>query len=543
MSNEQGQNFLDSKTIIAVILVGVSWVGWQSYLQTKYPEHYKEKQKTTIEQTTEGIEDNSVEKANNSQVINEEKPSTSVKTDELAQEEIKNYKSFHFADEVWSFDISPIGMGLENIKLKDYSTRDGQDMAIGTTKEGAPFATNIIGKNTPLYFDIKKLSSHEYLGKARFGNAQIEKRIEINSKNHIIDTKLFVSEIKEEDTFSGLTTYLGEKLVNQDSGIPFLPQFERQEVFVIHEGDKDRMLFAKESVNQSFQKVKLAAISTQYFAQALLDKSDVMPEIKANIDANNMVAQATISHSIINRSKDFYINYLAFAGPKSLKLLSSIDENMSEIVDLGWFSGLAKLILKIMKFFYSIFGNWGVAIILLTILVRFIVLPFNLMSVKSMKKMQAVQPQIQALREKFKDDPQKLNQEMMHLFKSNKVNPMGGCLPMLLQFPVFIALYQMLGQSIELYQAPFGFWIHDLSVKDPYYILPVLMGITMFVQQKVTPSTMDPTQQKIFMFMPVIFSLFMITLPSGLTLYIFVSALFAVIQQVLVMRDSKTQTA
>ncbi len=130
---------------------------------------------------------------------------------------------------------------------------------------------------------------------------------------------------------------------------------------------------------------------------------------------------------------------------------------------------------------------------------------------------------------------------MMHLFKANKANPMGGCLPMFLQFPVFIALYRMLGQSIELYQAPFFGWITDLSLKDPFYVLPVLMGITMFAQQKVTPSTMDPAQQKIFMFMPIMFSLFMITLPSGLTLYIFVSALFAVIQQVVVMGSGKTE--
>lgn len=124
--------------------------------------------------------------------------------------------------------------------------------------------------------------------------------------------------------------------------------------------------------------------------------------------------------------------------------------------------------------------------------------------------------------------------------KTNKVNPLGGCLPMLLQFPVFLALYQVLGHSIELYQAPFIFWIKDLSLKDPFYLLPVLMGLTMFFQQKVTPNTMDPAQAKIMAFMPLIFTFFMVSLPSGLTLYIFISSLFGVLQQIYFLKEKKT---
>ncbi|MCB9027172.1 MAG: membrane protein insertase YidC [Bdellovibrionaceae bacterium] len=544
MATNQGQNqsFLDSKTIIAVVLVGLCWVGWQMHLQKKYPNLYKENSVNNVEATTTGTETAKKTKEKSLDANKVENPEISSKNDEIAENN-KNFTSEHFEDNIWSFDITSEGMGLRNIELKDYSGRDGKNMIIGSTQEGIPFATNIVGKQSPLYFEIKKVSDNEFVGRATQGKASIEKRILINSQEHVIETKLMVTGLSDEMSFSGLTTFLGEKLTKKDSGIPFLPSFERQEVFVLHDETSDRMLFHEKDDSKVFQKVKLVAVSTQYFAQAILDNSDIMPEVKAELNNNEMYAKASMIHSLLNRTKDFNVNYKVFAGPKSLKLLSSIDPTMSSIVDLGFFSGLAKLILKIMKYFHSIFGNWGVAIVLLTILVRFIVLPFNLMSVRSMKKMQAVQPQIKALREKYKDEPQKLNQEMMQLFKTNKVNPMGGCLPMFLQFPVFIALYQMLGQSIELYQAPFVFWIKDLSLKDPYYVLPVLMGITMFIQQKVTPSTMDPAQQKIFMFMPIIFSLFMITLPSGLTLYILVSALFAVIQQVIVMRDSKPLTA
>ena len=164
-------------------------------------------------------------------------------------------------------------------------------------------------------------------------------------------------------------------------------------------------------------------------------------------------------------------------------------------------------------------------------------MPFNIYSFKSMKIMQKLQPEMQRLRERYKDDPQTMNREVMDLMKRNKANPLGGCLPMLLQLPVFIALYSVLGQSIELYRAPFFLWITDLSVHDKFFVLPVLMGITMYVQQKITPNTMDPAQAKVLQFMPIIFTAFMLFLPSGLTLYIFVSTLFGIIQQYVFMRE------
>ena len=164
-------------------------------------------------------------------------------------------------------------------------------------------------------------------------------------------------------------------------------------------------------------------------------------------------------------------------------------------------------------------------------------MPINIASYKSMKKMQKIQPALKALRERYKDDPQTQQRETMALMKNEKVNPLSGCLPMFLQIPIFFALFRMLGQSIDLYQAPFIFWIHDLSVKDPFYVLPVLVGIVFFVQQKVTPTTMDPAQAKIMQWMPIMFSFFMISLPSGLTLYTFVSTLFGILQQRFFMRD------
>jgi YidC/Oxa1 family membrane protein insertase len=189
--------------------------------------------------------------------------------------------------------------------------------------------------------------------------------------------------------------------------------------------------------------------------------------------------------------------------------------------------------LELMKFFYRVIPNYGVAILLLTLLVRLIMFPLQHKSMKSMKKMQELQPYLKGLQEKYKNDKEKLNKEMMQFMKTHKVNPMGGCLPMLLQLPVFIALYKVLGNAVELYKSPFIFWISDLSSKDPYYVLPILMGIMMFLQQKMTPNpTMDPTQAKMMLFfLPVIFTIFMLSLPSGLTLYIMFSTLLGIVQQ------------
>ncbi len=168
---------------------------------------------------------------------------------------------------------------------------------------------------------------------------------------------------------------------------------------------------------------------------------------------------------------------------------------------------------------------------LLTIVTRIPFIPIVNKDQKTMKRLQEIQPKMQEVKEKYKKDPQRMQQEMMELYKKHKVNPMGGCLPMLLQIPVFFALYKVLLVSIELRGAPFMLWVHDLSIKDPYYVLPIIMGITMIIQQKMTPSTGDPKQQKLMMFMPVIFTFMFLSFASGLVLYWLVNNLLSIAQQ------------
>ncbi len=227
--------------------------------------------------------------------------------------------------------------------------------------------------------------------------------------------------------------------------------------------------------------------------------------------------------------------FALYAGPKTYTTLKSYNCGMEQMVDFGWFTVLAKPMFWLLRQFYAVFRNYGIAIILLTIVVRILLFYPSLKSALAMEEMKAIQPQLLAIREKYKKDSQRMNQEMMKLYKEHKVNPLGGCLPMLLQLPFFVALYNVLSVSIELRQASFiPFWIKDLSVHDPYYILPVLMGVSMIATMKMTSTTTDPQQAKIMMYMNVAFIFLFAWLPAGLLLYIALSNVLSIVQQILV---------
>ena len=228
--------------------------------------------------------------------------------------------------------------------------------------------------------------------------------------------------------------------------------------------------------------------------------------------------------------------YFSYLGPLDFQILKETGHDLVKAIDLGFFAILATPLFYVLKFFYGYVGNYGWAIILLTVLIKLIFWPLTNKSYKSMKAMQTLQPEMQKLREKHKNDRDTLNKEIMTLYKDHRVNPLGGCLPMVVQIPVFFALYQVLMNMIELRHAPFIFWLTDLSVKDPYYITPLVMGATMFIQQKLTPSQLDPIQQKIFLIMPVVFTFLFLSFPSGLVVYWLVNNLLTIAQQLSVNR-------
>ncbi|MFA5072825.1 MAG: membrane protein insertase YidC [Nitrospirota bacterium] len=230
-------------------------------------------------------------------------------------------------------------------------------------------------------------------------------------------------------------------------------------------------------------------------------------------------------------------SYALYAGPKNFTTLQAYGRGLEQMVDYGWFAILAKPMFWLLQKFYAFTMNYGIAIILLTIVIRILLFYPSLKSAIAMEDMKKLQPLVLELKEKYKKDPRQMQQETMKLYKEHKVNPMGGCFPMLLQIPFFIALYNVLSVSIELRQAPFvSFWIKDLAAHDPYYILPVLMGLSMILMMKITTTTPDPQQAKIMMIMNIAFIFMFAWLPAGLLLYITLSNILSIVQQMYVHR-------
>ncbi len=225
-----------------------------------------------------------------------------------------------------------------------------------------------------------------------------------------------------------------------------------------------------------------------------------------------------------------------FVGPKIVKRLEEISPGLELTVDYGVLTFLSKPLYWLLAWYHSFVGNWGVAIILLTLTVKAIFYKLSETSYRSMAKMRKVSPSLKTLKERYGDDRQKMNQAMMELYKTEKINPMGGCLPILVQIPVFIALYWALLESVDLRQAPFIFWIKDLSVMDPFYVLPIVMGISMVIQQRLNPPPPDPIQAKIMMALPFVFTIFFAFFPSGLVLYWVVNNVLSIAQQWVITR-------
>lgn len=225
-----------------------------------------------------------------------------------------------------------------------------------------------------------------------------------------------------------------------------------------------------------------------------------------------------------------------YTGPAIASLLKPLAPGLDLTVDYGFLWFISGLLFWLMEHIYQFVGNWGVAIILVTVVIKACFYKLSAISFRSMAAMRSLQPQINALKERFGDDRQKLGQATMELYKKEKVNPMGGCLPMLVQIPVFIALYWVLVESVQLRLAPFMLWIQDLSAPDPYYVLPILMGATMFIQQKLSPPPPDPMQAKMMMFLPVVFTVFFVNFPAGLVLYWVVNNTLSILQQVVITR-------
>jgi YidC/Oxa1 family membrane protein insertase len=295
--------------------------------------------------------------------------------------------------------------------------------------------------------------------------------------------------------------------------------------------------------------LKWIGVQDRYFLMSVIPENVEEAAMRLSLKGDNLIeAQYLGPDTDIRPGTQHTYNYLIFFGPKSTKILGQVGHDLDKALNFGWFDILAKPCVWLMNMLYGVIPNYGVAIIILTILIKIVLWPLGSKSYKSMSEMKKIQPLMKEIREKYKDDKKKMNEEVMSLYRTYKINPLGGCLPMVVQLPVFFALYRMLYQAIELRHAPFFLWIDDLSAPDrlfhfnvdkipfmePPYGIPVLtliMGATMLLQQKMSPPMGDPTQAKMMMFMPLIFTVIFINFSSGLVLYWLVNNILSILQQ------------
>jgi YidC/Oxa1 family membrane protein insertase len=337
------------------------------------------------------------------------------------------------------------------------------------------------------------------------------------------DSKDPASENSTPSFMSGPVSFTGPAIYSEQ---------EKFQKVSFSEIEKRKATYIKDADNGWFAMVQ------HYFVTAWVppqgkNRSYEMTELQKNLFAIRSIEPV----GTIAPGSQLNIPATLWVGPQDQEGLEKVAPGLDLVVDYGLLTIIAKPLFALMTWLYTILGNWGWTIVVLTILIKAAFYPLSAASYRSMAKMKLVAPRLQALKEKFGDDRQKLNTAMMEMYRTEKINPLGGCLPILIQIPVFISLYYVLGSSVELRGAPWIWWIKDLAVQDPYFILPVIMMGTMFIQMRLNPTPPDPMQAKVMMFMPLVFGAMMFFFPSGLVLYWCVNNILSIAQQWYVMRQ------
>lgn len=524
--NQRPSGFFDKNTFLAIALSFGVFFLWQLYVSKKYPPVDKSKTETQVTSTaTPGAVDTQAAAKGSA-------PAEPMKSAPSLGEFKPQTLNFDSAD--ISFEVSSDGMGLKNVVLKHFTDRKNGPVTYQQTERSGLTATVI---NEAKNYKITKNSDTEFVGELVGSSVAATKTITVDPKNYLIKTTIKINSAEKQKV--KLVTYV-ENQVDPVQKSFLLPAYEHQEFYIVNHEDEFRTQLSPEApFKATYAAANLMTFNSSHFALVLANRSDLLPTVDASTQGEN--GSMTISYETPQPVNEQIISYDFYFGPKKIDSLRAIDENLVRVVDFGFFSFIGKPLHWIMVKIYGYLHNWGLAIILLTILIRTVLLPMNWYSFKSMRKMQKIQPKLQAIKEKFKNDPQRINQETLMLMKAEKANPLSGCLPALMQLPIFFALYPMIGNSFELYKQPFYFWINDLTLKDPFFVLPILAGLVFFVQTKMTPTpNMDPAQAKVMLFMPIVLSVFMLSAPSGLALYMFVNSLYGFIQQLAFTKEKTT---
>ncbi len=478
---------------------------------------------------------------------------------------VREGRDIRIDTDLFSAVVTETGGGFKSFQLKEFNETnkpDSQPMELVKTKLFTElplyfsWGTGAGGQEIPVYTadKVSLLLAGPGRQETLTMKASLASGLEI-SRTMVVDSDTYLVQLTF-DVHNATTQPL--------QGAPFLHQTNQP----FSDSDVSRYLFSGAAVlaDDNLQEIKAddleegarkiqgkiawSAYEGTYFMAGIIPAEKEGQVVQLAADGDKISIIMSTDPTIIPAQGSAQYQYSIYYGPKKISILKEAGPELERIVNFGWFTPIAKPTLVLLNFIYGYIHNFGVAIILLTVFIKMLFWPIAQKGMKSMRNMQKIQPKVTKLREKYKNDSTRMNQEMMNLYKTYKVNPLGGCLPMVLQIPVFFALYKVLLQAIELRHAPFMLWITDLSAPDrlwmglnlPYLggipILTLLMGGSMFLQQKMSPAPADPTQAKIMMFLPIIFTFMFLNFASGLVLYWLVNNLLAIGQQYMVNKST-----
>jgi YidC/Oxa1 family membrane protein insertase len=535
----------DKKSISATLACFLFVAGYMWYLQQKYPDFYAN-QKGGTEEVTKSP-DPQPAKPRSEELASSEAPSALAPADVGALDETPlpaDQLTFDTETRVIRFDQK--SGAIASIHLKDYA----ENIEEKTPSEllDSPMviqgSTQILNRTGKTGFAAKREGDHLTLTR-RDGIWEISQVFTVPKSGYGLDVLVtFKNTSGEPQELTG-GTLIQENLKKPEGGSFLTPASVNDVHLVYGLGGKRSDVTLKDycekgegsAVSLTNEVVDYIGLDKHYFLTSLWAKGQKMNYVieRSAPASEHICPMATLisqQFGLVQAGGSVEMKLEGFFGPKKLEVLDAYDPALKSSIKYGFLSMVAQPLLASMKWVHNLVKNWGVAIIIITLILKILFYPLTRSSAISMKRMQKLQPEMNALREKFKEDPQRQQRELMAFMSKNKVNPFKGCLPILPQIPVFMAFYSMLSSSIELRHAPFFGWIQDLSARDPYLITPIILGAGMFLQQKLTPNpAMDKNQEKIMLMMPLVFSLMMLSLPAGMVIYMITNTIVSIIQQ------------
>jgi len=543
---------MDTKRLILFVIFSFSilmlWDAWQR-------QHAPLTPATETQQTT----DSSIPDAGKQLPAN----TVSKSSGELPKEtgfRLQTAQRISVVTDLFKADIDTTGGDIRHLELLKHRADDSNESNFVLLDDtAAPMVyvaqSGLIGADLPNHKTLFTSAASSY--QLQEGADSLEVRLSWTGSNGVVVDKVYTFhrddyaidvkyQIKNDST-QAIEPWVYYQIVHDsksNQGSAMMPTFTGGAYFTA--ADKYKKIAFKDMTKSNLSKNTKdgwVGLVQHYFVSAWIPKSDAAKEFYTKQLSDDIFAIGSKgSAGTVAPGASLEVDAKYYAGPQTHSELEKTAPGLEYTVDYGWLTIIATPLFWVLSAIHGVVGNWGVAIILLTVMIKAVFYPLSAASYRSMAHMRELAPRLQSMKEKFGDDRQKMQQAMMEMYKTEKINPMGGCLPILVQIPVFISLYWMLLGSVEMRHAPFIWWIHDLSAIDPYYVLPLLMGATMIIQTKLNPKPTDPIQAKVMTIMPVVFSVFFFFFPAGLVLYWLVNNILSIAQQWQINRTIHAET-